>query len=104
MKPIDAAECETQILVCTNERPEGRDCCKKYGGQEFYDRLKKQLKETGKNATHWATRTGCLGYCNNVGTTITIHRKGKEPEWLSEVTNADFETVWKKITETDGSN
>ena len=97
MKVIDASECQVQILVCTNERPEPKSCCKRVGGQEFYDRIKAKLKQSSLVNSHWVSRTGCLGFCNNVGTTITIHAKGKEPRWFSEVTADDFDRIWEEI-------
>jgi len=97
MKEIDASSCLVHVLVCTNERPPEKSCCKRVGGQEFYDKLKNKLKETGYRSSIWATRTGCLGHCNDVGATVTIHVKGRPPEWFSEVTDKDFETVWAKL-------
>ena len=97
MKPLDASECQVQILVCTNERPEGKSCCKRVGGQEFYDRLKAKLKQSTFAGTHWVSRTGCLGFCNNVGTTVVIHPKGRDPLWFSEVKDEDFDRIWEEI-------
>ncbi len=97
MKKADANDCDVQVLVCTNERPEGKSCCKKFGGQEFYDKLKRTLKETGENSHIWATRTGCLGFCNDVGTVVAIHRKGQTPEWYDEVTAGDFDAIYSKL-------
>ena len=59
--------------------------------------MKQKLKDTGLSATHWVTRTGCLGFCNNVGTTVTIHPEGKPTAWFTEVTEADFERIWNEI-------
>ena len=97
MKPVDPQECEVQVLVCTNERPPGKSCCKKVGGQDFYDKLKAKLKETKLNQTHWAVRTGCLGYCNDVGTTVFIQPRGKQPTWYNEVTAEDFDRIWEEL-------
>ena len=97
MKEVDAKECQVQVLICTNERPPGKSCCKKVGGQEFYQAIKDKIKKDGLYNTHWATRTGCLGFCNDVGTTVAIHPKGKEPRWYSEVTAADFGAIWEEI-------
>jgi len=97
MKHIDADECTVHVLVCTNERPLPKNSCKLVGGQEFYQRIKTKLKDTGLSRTHWATRTGCLGFCNPVGTTVTIHAKGRPPRWFSEVTDADFDFIWDEI-------
>jgi (2Fe-2S) ferredoxin len=97
MKPVDSGRCQTHVLVCTNERPNGRTGCKDFGGQEFYMKVKERLKASGKIGTHWATRTGCLGFCNSVGTTVVIHRPDEKPEWFNEVTDADFDSVWERI-------
>lgn len=88
-----------QVLVCTNDRPNDQVCCKKVGGNEFHLALKQRIKDNNLRARLVATRTGCLGFCNNVGCTVTIHRKGEEPEWLTECSQADFETIWEKITQ-----
>jgi predicted metal-binding protein len=93
----DTDECQVQVLVCTNERQPGKACCKAVGGQEFYDALKLKLKAAGLYDTHWISRTGCLGYCNTVGTTIAIHRKGHPSRWFSEVTRDDFDAIWDEI-------
>lgn len=98
MKPVaDAADCEVHVLVCTNERAPGKDSCRLVGGQEFYQRIKERIRDEGLVRTHWATRTGCLGFCNPVGTTVTIHRKGQSPQWLTEVRLEDFDSVWREI-------
>ncbi len=68
------------------------------GGQEFYLRMKEKIKEAGLYNTHWATRTGCLGFCNMVGTTVAIHRKGEAPQWFTEVKPEDFDAVWNEVT------
>jgi (2Fe-2S) ferredoxin len=98
MKDLDCAECKVHVLVCTNERPAPKTGCKDFGGQEFYSSLKTKLKETGLYATHWITRTGCLGFCNQVGTTVVIQPAGKPAQWYSEVTAADFDFIWNEIT------
>ena len=97
MKDINSDRCKVHVLVCTNTRTDGRTACSDFGGLEFYKKLKDKLKTTGKVGTHWVTRTGCLGFCNSVGTTVTIHRRGEPPKWFSEVTEADFDSVWQDI-------
>lgn len=97
MKLISGEDCRVHVLICTNERPDGRAACKMVGGEAFYFRIKQKLKETGLSATHWATRTGCLGFCNTVGTTVTIHAQGQGQRWFNEVTDADFDFIWAEI-------
>jgi predicted metal-binding protein len=96
MKSEEASECRVQVFVCTNERPAPKTGCKNFGGQEFYDRLKKKLKENGRSDI-WLTRTGCLGFCNPVGTTVSIHSVGGKLHYYSEVTEVDLDFIWNEI-------
>lgn len=97
MKNQDSSRCKVHVCVCTNERTDGRTACADFGGMDFFKSLKAKVKAEGVAGTHWVTRTGCLGFCNNVGTTVVIHRPNQPSEWLSEVTPGDFTTVWEKI-------
>ena len=97
MEPIDR-KYKTQTFVCTNERPEGKACCHKVKGFEFFSRLKEKMKKEGLYANNIVTRSGCLGYCNDVGTTLVIYRDGKPAQWHTKVTEADFDTIWNEIT------
>jgi (2Fe-2S) ferredoxin len=98
MKEHDSSECKVHVLVCTNEKAPGKPCCKPVGGQELYFKLKEKLKAEKLYDTHWITRTGCLDHCNLVGPTVVIQRPGGKDEWYSEVTEADFDKIWNKIT------
>ena len=97
MKVIDTSLCQVHVLVCTNERPAPKSCCKTVGGEDFYFRLKNSLKDKGLRPTHWATRTGCLGYCNATGCTVAIYRRGEVPQWFTEVTSDEFDEIWNQV-------
>ncbi len=97
MIPVDATGCAVHVNVCTNEKPGGKSCCKKVGGQEFFDALKQKVRASGFAATVWVTRTGCLGFCNDVGTTVCIKPKEGPPLWYSEVKMEDFDRIWGEI-------
>lgn len=85
---------EAHLLICTNERPDGNACCKKVGGHEFFLKMKEELAGRGLRARLWVTRTGCLGYCNDVGCVVALYRHGEtKPTIHSEVTDADFSSV-----------
>lgn len=90
-------ELEVHAFVCTNEKPEGKACCKRVGGMEFFSRLKDDLKAKGIYSTHKVTKSGCLGYCNDAGCTITIYRKGQPEKWFTEVKMEDYPTIWETI-------
>jgi (2Fe-2S) ferredoxin len=99
MKPIDVSQCETHVLVCTNEKPDNRECCGKFGGKEFFFKLKEKVKQEGLAGTIWVTRTGCLGFCNPVGTTVKIQnsRNPGQTKWYNEVKESDFPSIWNQI-------
>jgi len=98
MKSLDCKECEVHVLVCTNERTPEKSSCKKVGGHELYAALKQKLKDEKKYDTHWITRTGCLGFCNDVGAVVAIYRKGRpEAQWFTDVMPEDFDTIWNEI-------
>ena len=82
---------QKHILVCVNER-ENEDCCKNVGGEQIYLKLKQYVNANGLVGRVWITRVKCLGFCNNVGTTITIY---PECKWFTEVKEEDL----NKITE-----
>ncbi len=78
------------ILVCTNEREQGKSCCSKVQGHEIYRELKDFVKANGLAGSIWVTRTGCLGFCNDIGTTIVIY---PDSLWFKEVTREDVEKI-----------
>ena len=94
---VDGKSCKVAVFVCTNERPPDKVCCHKVGGMDFYLKLKERVKTLGLQNTHWICRSGCLGFCNAVGTTVAIFKPGKEPKWLNEITLKQLEDVWKEV-------
>ena len=100
MKPLDDDQkVEVHAFVCTNSRDNGKVACSDVGGAEFHQKLKHKLKEAGIYSTHKATKSGCLGYCNNTGCTIAIYRAEGPAKWFTEVKDEDFDTIWNEITE-----
>ena len=96
MKAIDA-QYSAHLLVCVNKRPEGKVGCGDFGGEEFYLECKRRVQTSGLTPTHWVTRTRCLGFCNNVGTTVTISRPDEKPQWYTEVTLKDLDWVYAQF-------
>ena len=78
------------ILVCTNEREQGRDCCSHVKGYETFRELKDWAKANGLASSVWVTRTGCLGFCNNVGATVVIY---PEQIWFKEVKKEEINII-----------
>ncbi len=85
--------CEKHIIVCVNKREEG-DCCSNVGGEEVYQKIKVFIREHGLTGKVWATRARCLGFCNNVGTTIVIY---PDKLWFTEVTKEDLPQIYEHL-------
>ena len=78
------------VLVCTNERPDGRDCCSSVEGYEIFRELKDWVKSSGLASSIWVTRTGCLGFCNPVGATVVIY---PDQLWFKEMKKEDLQMI-----------
>ena len=98
MKDLGKKSFTAHAFVCTNARTDGRDDCAKFGGQEFFTKMKAEVKEKLLSGTHKVTRTGCLGYCNAVGCTLAIYRSGEPSRWYNEVTPEDYPQIWNEFT------
>lgn len=84
------------ILVCTNEREIGKDCCSHVKGYEIFRELKDWVKTNGLSSSVWVTKTGCLGFCNNAGATIVIY---PDQLWLKEVKKDEVQKIKDFILE-----
>jgi predicted metal-binding protein len=96
MKEFEVPQCKVHVLVCTNERDNGKDSCGPIGGKACFLALKERTKREGRAASHWVTRTGCLGFCNPVGAVVKIER-AEGDRWFKGVQEADLELLWKAI-------
>lgn len=79
------------VLVCTNERTDGRDCCALRGSVEFFDALKAAVKAEFTDVR--VVKTGCLGNCLT-GTSVVVM---PDSVWLGEVTEADIPNILAKV-------
>ena len=96
MKVVLSMPYKKHILVCVNEREEGKDCCSRVGGQDVFVELKSWVRDEGLTQQVWVTRTRCLGFCNAVGTTVVVY---PERMWFLEVEKKDLERLKEKICE-----
>lgn len=80
------------VLVCTNDRENGADCCALRGANELFDALKFAVK--AKFSDVRVVRTGCLGNCLT-GTSVVVMPDGV---WLGEVTIGDIPKILEKLT------
>lgn len=79
------------VLVCTNAREGGANCCALRGSHEFYDQLKAEVKARFSDVR--VVRTGCLGNCAT-GVSVVIM---PDNIWLGEVTDQDIPELIEKI-------
>ena len=80
---------EKLILVCLNERTDGRASCLPRGSLEVHARLKGWVKEHGLSGRVRVSRSGCLDQCSR-GTTVVVL-----PEfcWYGGVTVEDVDRI-----------
>ncbi|MEK6822830.1 MAG: (2Fe-2S) ferredoxin domain-containing protein [Nanoarchaeota archaeon] len=81
------------VLVCCNERASG-SCCSAVGGIDIYRALKQWVMERGLARSVWVTRTGCLGFCNDVGVNVVIYPQGL---WFLQTTPQNLAHVHDTI-------
>lgn len=83
------------VLVCVNERENGKDCCKHVNGYESFMELKNFVRANGLTNDIWVTKTGCLGFCNDTGCTIAVY---PEKVWFLQTKKEDLENIKKFIS------
>jgi len=79
------------VLVCTNEKPDGRPCCAQKASPEFYHTLK--MAVAGMDPTIRVSKTGCLGNCES-GATVAIMPKNV---YLGEVKESDIPEILEML-------
>lgn len=75
------------VLVCTNDRADGLDCCAKRSSHALYLQIKQAIKAA--DPTIRVSRTGCLGNCLS-GVVVVIM---PDDVWLGEVTSDDIPKI-----------
>ncbi len=86
MRPLETGF-EKLILVCVNERHDGRECCHARGSAEVHARLKAWVKENGLSRRVRVSKSGCLDQCSQ-GTTVLVM---PEFRWYGGVTLDDLD-------------
>jgi (2Fe-2S) ferredoxin len=72
------------VLVCTNLRENGEECCGAKGSADLHAALKAAVKSVASDIR--VSKTGCLGNCAS-GPTVVIQ---PDDVWLGGVTEADI--------------
>lgn len=91
MQPLEPRH-RKLVLVCTNERTDGRECCAQKGSLELFHELKARLKEIDPSVR--TSKTGCLDRCSS-GATVAIM---PDNVWLGGVTQADIDSIIQLVT------
>lgn len=89
MKPAELTY-RKLILVCTNERNNGRVCCKDRGGEDLYLAIKKAFAEAAPDIR--VSKTGCLGPCLTGATVVVM----PDNDWLGDVRVSDVPELVKR--------
>ena len=80
---------EVLILVCVNQKPEGKACCMDGPAVEVREALKEQVKERGLKGRVRVSQTGCLDRCSQ-GPTVFVFPAGI---WYSAVSVDDVPEI-----------
>jgi (2Fe-2S) ferredoxin len=83
-----------QILVCSNQRPEGaqKPSCGHRGGLEVYRAFKDGVRRLGLRADVMVVRSGCQKHCSR-GVVVTIWPRNL---WYRDVAINDVEEILQK--------
>ncbi len=83
---------ELHVFVCTNKKPEGRQCCADKGAAKLRDDLKMwALKRYGRRVR--VNASGCLGECTR-GISCVIYPQG---EWHLNLTSDSLKALQEAI-------
>ena len=81
------------VLVCTNVKENGKECCGMKGAEEIRLKLKEEMKKA--DLTVRVSRSGCLDRCVD-GVTVAIM---PDDVWLGSATEADIPDIVKMATD-----
>ena len=93
MKLLKDVHYKKHVLVCCNERID-RECCANVSGKEIFAELKRWVIEQHLSSDIWVTRTGCLGFCNKIGTTVVIY---PDKKWFLETRMGEIDKIKQEL-------
>lgn len=79
------------IFFCTNERPNGENCCAQHGAQEGFERCKAQVKAVGLAGPGQVrvNKAGCLDRCAG-GPVAVVYPEGV---WYTYLDASDIDEI-----------
>jgi (2Fe-2S) ferredoxin len=63
------------VFICTNERPEGKECCGEKRGMELVEAFKTEIKSRKLAVEIRAQRAGCIDVCAH-GPALVVYPEG----------------------------
>jgi len=81
------------VLVCTNMKENGKECCGMKGAEALRAKLKDEMKKV--DLTVRVSKSGCLDRCSE-GVTVAIM---PDDVWLGGATEADIPEIIARATE-----
>ena len=80
------------VLVCTNMKENGKECCAMKGAADLHLKLKEEMKKA--DLTVRVSKTGCLDRCSD-GPAVAIM---PDDAWFGGVTEEDIPDIIRKAT------
>lgn len=80
------------VLVCTNERYDGRECCARKGSADLHQKIKMAVAAVDPRIR--VSKSGCLDHCST-GPTVVIM---PDNIWLGRVQEQDIPELVELIT------
>ncbi len=77
------------VFACTQEKPEGHDCCSRAGSQKILDTLNAELQKAGLFDEVQVSSCGCLGICES-GPVMIVYPEGT---WYTKLTPPDVKEI-----------
>lgn len=79
------------VLLCTNQKPAGKQCCANSGGEVFFDYMKTRLLEMELHGPGKirVSKSGCLGRCAS-GPCLVVYPEGV---WYSYSSFTDIDQI-----------
>lgn len=85
---------DKHVLICTNQKAAGKQCCANSGGEAYFDYMKSRLLELEMHGPGKVrvSKSGCLGRCSS-GPCIVIYPEGV---WYAYSSFADIDEIIDK--------
>lgn len=83
---------DKHVFFCTNQRPDGENCCNNFGAQKMRDYLKNKVKSMGLSVPGNRIRinnAGCMDRCDD-GPVLVVYPEGV---WYTYIDENDLDEI-----------